>query len=118
MNLSIYSSIKQASNKTGKTHIQIRNHVKYKHGKNIKTKCVVCGHQIKYSINRYLGRGNVCVNCNAKCNYVMKARKIHKKVIKEIEELTTILKDNNIKPDELFASIRFYDLFDACMQNK
>lgn len=123
MNLSIYSSIKQASEKTGKSQLQIRNAIKYKYGKNIKTKCVNCGCKIKYSIARYLTRGNVCPKCNTNCQHFIDARLIYQrtansneKVKADSKKLRKLLKQYNIKSEDLFVSINFQNSFNEILK--
>jgi len=111
-----YISIAEALRETGISQPKIREMIKKKYGKNIKTTCVNCGNKIKHSISRYYSRGNVCRNCSVVCTRLVEARIIYKrmqsdskKMKNDYDKLKGILKKYKIEPEELFLSIKFYN---------
>jgi len=111
-----YNSIEKASKGMGKTQNEIRKMIVKEYGKNIKRVCSSCGNKIKYSVSRYYTSGNTCPKCSTKSSVIIDARKKYNHLIISADktkvlknDLDKFLKDNNIKYEDLFLSIKFYN---------
>ena len=111
-----YNSIERASIGLGKTQNHIRKMIVKEYGKNIKRVCSSCGNKIKYSVSRYYTSGNTCPKCSTQATIILEARKIYNRLVESAKntdeikkELEKLLKDNNIKHEDLFLSINFYN---------